>query len=46
MHNKNKSSKDTSGTGRIRTQRLSQTSKGKMDKHILTNNKITADEPS
>ena len=36
-----KSSKGTSGTDRIRTQSLSQTSKGKMDKHILTNNRIT-----
>ena len=31
---------------RIRTQSLSQTSKGKMDKHIPTNSKITGDKPS
>ena len=35
--------KDTSGTGRIKTQCLSQTSKGK---YILTNNKVTGDKPS
>ena len=39
-------SKDTSGTDRIRTQSLSQTSKGKMDKQIPTNNKITSDKPN
>ena len=38
--------KDTLGTGRIRTQSLSQTSRRKMNKHILTNNKITADKLS
>ena len=37
--------KDTSGTVRIRTQSLFQTSKGKMDKDILTNNKITKCKP-
>ena len=42
----NKTSKDTSGTGRIRTQRLSLTSKGKMNKHILRNKEITDDKPS
>ena len=42
----NKISKDTSGTDRIRTQSLSQISKGKVDKHIPTNNKITDDKPS
>ena len=39
-------SKDTSGTGRIRTQSPSQTSKGKTDKHIFTNNRITDGKPS
>ena len=37
----NQSSKDTSGTDQIRTQSLSKTSTGKMDKHILTNTNIT-----
>ena len=45
-HSENWFSKDTSGTDRIRTQSLTQTSKGKMDKHIPTNNKITGDKPS
>ena len=42
----NEISKDTSETGRIKTQSLSQTSKGKVDKHILKNNKITGDKAS
>ena len=40
------STKDTSETGRIRTQSTPQTSKGKTDKHILTNNRITNDKPN
>ena len=40
----NKISKDTSGTGRIRTHSLSQTSKEKLDKHILTNKLIVTDK--
>ena len=42
----NKRSKDTSGAGRIKTQSPSQTSKGKTDKHILTDNRIIEDEPN
>ena len=38
----NEISKDTSETGRIKTQK----SKGKVDKHILKNNKITGDKAS
>ena len=37
-------SKETSGTVRVRTQNLFQTSKGKMDKRILAINKITDDK--
>ena len=39
-------SKDTSGTDRIRTQSLSQTSKRQTDRNISTNNKITGDKSS
>ena len=46
MKGRKKISKDTSGNDRIKTQSLSQTSKGQMDKHIPTNNKITNDKPS
>ena len=42
----NYNSKDSSGTGQIRTQSLSQTSTGRMDKQILKNSKITDDKPS
>ena len=44
FQNGNEISKGTSITGRIKTRSLSQTSKGKVDKHILTNNKITSDQ--
>ena len=39
-------SKDTSGTDRIRTQSLSQTSKRQTDRNISTNIKITGDKLS
>ena len=42
----NLSNKDNCGTRRNRSQSLSQTSKGKMDKHIVTNSKITDDKLS
>ena len=43
---KNKIRKDTSRSGRSKTQRLSHTSKGKRDKYIITHNRITGDKPS
>ena len=42
----NQMSKDTQGTGRIKTQSLCQISKRNMDTNALINNKITGDKLS